>query len=154
MAEVIALTSSILAIAGAATTALRVSASLRKVARSLETAGDDIEDFAINIRAFALIIKLGMSSLNRCAAKRSSSEVMRYLEDFEVLDQLAMSPVNVLNKHIPILVALMNDICVAPQLDINLRDKACTFLCHIAEGLPKKIIKVNPTQRCRLHCGV
>jgi hypothetical protein len=90
MAEVIALTSSILAIAGAATTALRVSASLRKVARSLETAGDDIEDFAINIRAFALIIKLGMSSLNRCAAKRSSSEVMRYLEDFEVLDQLAV----------------------------------------------------------------
>ncbi|CZR61695.1 uncharacterized protein PAC_11592 [Phialocephala subalpina] len=89
MAEVIALTASILAIAGAATTALRVSSSLHKVARSLEAAGDDIEDFSINIRAFASIIQLGIGSLNRCTAKRSSPEVMKYLEDHEVLDQLA-----------------------------------------------------------------
>jgi hypothetical protein len=90
MAEVIALASSILAITGAATTALRVSASLLKIARSLATAGDEIEDFAINIRAFAAIIQLGIGSVNRCTAKRSSSEVMRYLEDHEVLDQLAV----------------------------------------------------------------
>ena len=90
MAEAIGLAASIVAIGSAAATALKVSRSLRKVARTLDAAGHDIEDFALKIRAFVSIIQYGVGSLQRYTMKSSSSEVMKYLEDLEVLELMAL----------------------------------------------------------------
>jgi hypothetical protein len=90
MAEAIGLASSIIAIGAAATTALKVSRSMRQVARTIEAAGDEIEEFSMKIRAFASIIQFGVASLRRYATRCSSSKVMKYLEDLEVLENMAL----------------------------------------------------------------
>jgi hypothetical protein len=89
MAEVVGLVASVAGIAAAAAAALKASAALLEVARTLGAAGHEIEDFAINIRSFASVLQLGIGSVRRCTKKGSSAKVIKYLEELEVLDQLA-----------------------------------------------------------------
>jgi hypothetical protein len=90
MAEGIALAAGIVGIAGAAATALKVSASLLTVAQSLGAACEEIEDFAMSIRFFSTVLTMGISSVRSCTKKGSSSKVLKYCEEFEVLDQLEL----------------------------------------------------------------
>lgn len=71
---------------------------------------------------------------------------------FEVFDSLAESPVPILTQHIPVLVRLMAEVCLARSLDINIREKAATFICSIAEAYPAKMMKHKLVEDC-LKCG-
>jgi len=89
MGDPISFTASLLAIASAAGVALGVSVSLYDFARAVQAASDDIEDFALDIRAFGSIIQLGHDSLKRYCSRGIASPVLKYLDELELVEQLA-----------------------------------------------------------------
>ncbi|KAH6999466.1 hypothetical protein EDB80DRAFT_724728 [Ilyonectria destructans] len=85
----LSLTASLIAIGTAATTALQISKSFCDLARGYKSAAEEIEDFALDLRAFASVVQLGQDSLERHRKKSPLSEVIRYIESCDVLNQLA-----------------------------------------------------------------
>ncbi|KAH7130977.1 hypothetical protein EDB81DRAFT_129757 [Dactylonectria macrodidyma] len=85
----LSLTASLIAIGTAATTALQISISFCDLAKTYKSAAGEIEDFALDLRAFASVVQLGQDSLERHRNKSPLSEVIRYIESFDVLNQLA-----------------------------------------------------------------
>jgi hypothetical protein len=88
-AEALGIASSITALAGAAVAAFRVSESMYNIARRVRHVRDEIEMFAMEIEAFANLLKTANFSLDRrIKALDTQSPTLRYLQDNEVLVQL------------------------------------------------------------------
>jgi arginine deiminase len=85
----LSLTASLIAIGTAATTALQISKSLYDFARAYKSAGEEIENFALDLRSFASVVQLGQDSLDRHRKNAPFSQVIRYIESLDVLNQLA-----------------------------------------------------------------
>lgn len=71
---------------------------------------------------------------------------------FEVFDTFAESPVPILTPHVPLLVKLMIEVAASKKIDINIREKASTFLCAISESQPGKLTKHKLVEEI-LKCG-
>jgi hypothetical protein len=70
-----------------------------------------------------------------------------------VFDTLAASPVPVLTPSIPLLTQLMVAISSAARVDINVRDKASSFLCAMLEAHGQRILKAKLVQEV-MGCGL
>jgi hypothetical protein len=87
--EVIGLAASIVAIGQAADIALNMSKSMRRLARRVRAAQDDIRQFSEDIEIFSSVIGAAHFSLYRhCDTKKTLSPVLRYMEHSKVLDRL------------------------------------------------------------------
>lgn len=89
MADPLSLTASIIAIGGAAVAALKISIALCDIARNVNEAADDIENFSLDVRSFALVVQLGHDSLERHQRRSPLSHVLQYIESNNVIEQLA-----------------------------------------------------------------
>jgi hypothetical protein len=89
MADPLSLAASIVAIGGAAATALKISIALCDAARTVREAADDIESFSLDVRSFALVAQLGHDSLERHQRRSPLSHVLQYIESHNVIEQLA-----------------------------------------------------------------
>jgi len=98
MAEVVGLAASIIAIGGAAATALKISRSLYRLARTIEGASEGIENFASDIRTFAVIVQDAQATLERHSKRQSSSEILQYITSHDVLNQLAQQSARVTDQ--------------------------------------------------------
>lgn len=83
------MTASLIAIGTAAGTALKISKSLYDLARTYKSAAEEIENFALDLRSFASVVQLGQDSLERHRKKSPLSEIIKYIESLDVLNQLA-----------------------------------------------------------------
>lgn len=97
------------------------------------TVKNDVKGFSEVVPALAECLQLSMQNDDEEAASVA----------FEVFENLAEAPVPVLNQHIVLIVKLMLAACANSKLDINLRDKASSFLTAIVEATPKKLVKAN-----------
>lgn len=89
MAEVIGLASGIIAIGGAANTALKMAKSMRRLARDLGAARKDIKKFSRDIEAFSSIIGAAHYSLEMHSREsQSQSKVLVFIHERKLLDQL------------------------------------------------------------------
>jgi hypothetical protein len=88
MAEAVGLAASIIAIGGAAATVLK-SSSLYKLADDFETASEDIDASALDIRIFGRVVHIGQRALDRHLRKYPQSPVLEYMMVLSVLGQLA-----------------------------------------------------------------
>jgi hypothetical protein len=87
--EVIGLAASIVAIGQAAQIALNMSRSMRRLARSIRAAQDDIRQFAEDIYIFSSVIGAAQFSLySHCDTEKTLTPVLRYIEHSKVLDRL------------------------------------------------------------------
>ncbi|KAF8846624.1 hypothetical protein BDZ45DRAFT_812186 [Acephala macrosclerotiorum] len=87
--EAVGIASSIVALAGAAAAAFRVSESMYGIARRVRAVRDEIETFAMDIGMFASVIKTAQLSFERhTEALDLQSPVLEYLEQNKVLHQL------------------------------------------------------------------
>jgi hypothetical protein len=87
--EVIGLAASIVAIGQAAQIALNMSRSMRRLARRIRAARDDIRRFAKDIEIFSSVIEAAHYSLYiHCDPKKTLSPVLHYIENSKVLNQL------------------------------------------------------------------
>ena len=98
MAEALALTASIVAIIQIAGAATKVSRTLYRVARKAGTASDDIHAFAMDIGAFASVIGVARTALRSHCANACRTPVLKYLEDFKVLEQLVTQSERVMDQ--------------------------------------------------------
>lgn len=72
---------------------------------------------------------------------------------FEVFEQFAASPVEILDAHFVQLTQLMLQVAQSPQLDSQIRDKAVAFIVSIVEAKPSKFTKsglVEPSMNAAL----
>jgi hypothetical protein len=99
MAEVFALTGTIIAIVQIAGAATKLSKSLYRTAHKAGSAKDDIQAFAMDIGAFASVIRVAHDALLAHCDKESNSAVLRYVRDHNVLGQLIQQSVRI-RKHI------------------------------------------------------
>ena len=89
MAEIVGLASAIIAIAGAAETALRLAKSMRRLSRDLGAARKDVRMFSKEIKAFSSIIGAAHYSLKTHSRKsQSQSKVLVFIHERKLLDQL------------------------------------------------------------------
>jgi hypothetical protein len=87
--EAIGLAASIVAIGQAAEIALNMSRSMRRLARRIRAAQDDIRRFAKDIEIFSSVIGAAHFSLySHCDTEKTLSPVLQYIEHSKVLDQL------------------------------------------------------------------
>jgi hypothetical protein len=87
--EVIGLAASIVAIGQAAQIALNMSRSMRRLARRIRAAQDDIRQFAEDIDIFSSVIGAAHFSLySHCDTEKTLTPVLRYIEHSKVLDRL------------------------------------------------------------------
>jgi hypothetical protein len=99
MAEVIGIIGSIIAVA---TVTTQLSRSLHGIAKSIGSAGDDIEKFAMNTADFSALMRLAHTSLDSHCAKlsaQSSSDTFRQITEGGVLEQL-LEHCKLINKWI------------------------------------------------------
>ena len=89
MAEIVGLASGIIAIAGAADTALKMAKSMRRLSRDLGAARKDIRNFSRDIEAFSSIIGAAHYSLEtHSRGPQSQSKVLVFIYERKLLDQL------------------------------------------------------------------
>lgn len=81
----LSLAASLIAIGIAATIALQISKSLYNFAKAYKSAGVEIENFALDLRSFALVVQLSQDSLERHRKKAPFSQVIRYIESLDIL---------------------------------------------------------------------
>jgi hypothetical protein len=87
--EAIALAASIVAIGQAAEIAFNMSRSMRRLARRVRAAQDDIRTFARDIEIFSSVIGAAHFSLySHCEPEKTLSPVLRYIDHSKVLDRL------------------------------------------------------------------
>ncbi len=86
----LSLTASLLAIGTAATTALQISKSLYDLARAYKSAAEEIEYFALDLRSFASVVQLGQESVDRHRKRAPLSEVIKFIESLDIVNQLSM----------------------------------------------------------------
>jgi hypothetical protein len=91
----------ITAIVGIAGAATKLSKSLLRTAREAGSASDDIRTFAMDINAFSSVILLAHNSLREHCSRQSHS-VLRYINNHQVLDQLAAQSVHLI-EHIELI---------------------------------------------------
>lgn len=99
MAETLALAGSIIAIVQIAGAATKLSQSLYTTARKAGSAKEDIETFAMDISAFASIIRVAHDSIRGHCQKESNSAVLRYIWEHDILGQLVEQATRI-RKHI------------------------------------------------------
>jgi uncharacterized protein YoxC len=89
MAEAIGLAASIFAIGGAADTAYKIQRKIRRLARDLGAAQENILKFATEIKDFSLVVSTANLSLHEYS-KRSSAEnkVLQHIQQHEVLHRI------------------------------------------------------------------
>ncbi|KAH7317577.1 hypothetical protein BKA65DRAFT_104639 [Rhexocercosporidium sp. MPI-PUGE-AT-0058] len=87
MAEAVGLVASVVALAGAAGTALKMSKALYDLAQSLEAAAYEIEDFALNVKVFGSVMELGYTSLQGAFGREFETPVVEYIKR-NILDDL------------------------------------------------------------------
>jgi hypothetical protein len=80
---------SLIAIAGAAGTAVKTSIWLYQLARAVEAANEDIEKFALDIRTFASIVQMAHDLLKRYHTTEPDSHILNYVMELKILDSLA-----------------------------------------------------------------
>src|SRR5438105_1133491 len=88
MAEALALAGSIIAIVQIAGAATKLSRSLYATARKAGSAKEDIQKFAMDINAFASIIRVAHDSIRGHCQKESNSSVLRYIREHDILGQV------------------------------------------------------------------
>jgi hypothetical protein len=89
MAELIGLAASIIAIGGAADTAYRVQRKIRRLARDLGAAKDNILKFATEIKDFSLVISTANLSLHEYAQKSSAeTKVLQQIHNHKLLGRI------------------------------------------------------------------
>jgi hypothetical protein len=89
MAEIVGLASGIIAIAGAAKTALNMAKSMRRLSRDLGAAKEDIRKFSKDIEAFSSIIGAAHFSLEtHSKGPLLQSKVLVFIHKRKLLDQL------------------------------------------------------------------
>jgi hypothetical protein len=89
MAEVVGLAASLVAIAGAAHTALKLAKSIRRLSRDLGAARKDIRNFSREIEAFSSIIGAAQYSLKTHSREpQPPSKVLVFIQERKLLDQL------------------------------------------------------------------
>ncbi len=88
MAEVAGLVASIIAIGGAADTAYRIQRKIRRLARDLGAAQENILKFATEVKDFSLVVSTASLSLHEYSKKSSAeSKVLQHIQHHEVLNQ-------------------------------------------------------------------
>jgi hypothetical protein len=102
MADPLDLIDSITATAGIAGAATKLSKSLLRTAREAGPASDDIRTFAMDISAFSSVILLAHNSLREHCSKQSNSDVLKYINDLQILNQLAAQSVHLI-EHIELI---------------------------------------------------
>jgi hypothetical protein len=92
MAEAIGLAASIIAIGGAADTAYRIQRKIRRLARDLGAAQENILKFATEIEDFSLVVTTANLSLHEYSKKSSAeTKVLQHIQHNEVLNSLAIA---------------------------------------------------------------
>lgn len=89
MAEAIGLAASIIAIGGAADTAYRIQRKIRRLARDLGAAQENILKFATEIKDFSLVVSTANLSLHEYSKKSSAeNKVLQHIQRHEVLGRI------------------------------------------------------------------
>jgi hypothetical protein len=89
MAEIIGLAASIIAIGGAADTAWKIAKNMRRLARDLGAAREDIRKFAREIEDFSLLIGSAHLSLHNLSTKsQAQTKVLQYMHDQKLLKRI------------------------------------------------------------------
>jgi uncharacterized protein YoxC len=89
MAEAIGLAASIIAIGGAADTAYRIQRKIRRLARDLGAAQENILKFATEIKDFSLVVSTANLSLHEYSKKSSvENKVLQHIQNHEVLHRI------------------------------------------------------------------
>jgi hypothetical protein len=99
MAEALALAGAIIAIVQIAGAATKLSQSLYRTSRRAGSARGDIQAFAMDIGAFASVIRVAHDAILAHCDKESDSAVLRYVRDHNILGQLIQQSVRI-KKHI------------------------------------------------------
>ena len=99
MAEAIALVGTIFTIVQISGAAMKLSRSLYATARKAGSAKEDIQKFAMDINAFASIIRVAHDSIRGHCQKESNSAVLRYIREHDILGQLVEQATRI-RKHI------------------------------------------------------
>lgn len=88
MAEIVGIVASAWTLVSIARAATKFSKSLLRAADAAGSAGKEIETFALDIQAFASIIRIAHKSLDQYYSNEPDSPVLKYIEEEAVLDQL------------------------------------------------------------------
>jgi hypothetical protein len=89
MAELIGLAASIIAIGGAADTAWKIGRAMRRLARHLGAAREDIRKFARDIEDFSLLIGGAQLSLHNLSMKpQAQTKVLEYIHNRKLLKRI------------------------------------------------------------------
>jgi hypothetical protein len=99
MAEAIALAGTIFTIVQIAGAATKLSRSLYATARKAGSAKEDIQNFAMDINAFASIMRIAHDSIRGHCRNESNSAVLRYIREHDILEQLVEQATRI-RKHI------------------------------------------------------
>ena len=99
MAEALALAGTIFAILQIPGAATKLSQSLYATARKVGSAKEDIQKFAMDINAFASIIRVAHDSIRGHCRRESNSSVLRYIREHDILGQLVEQGIRI-RKHI------------------------------------------------------
>lgn len=88
MAEALGLAASVIAIGGVADTAYRIQKKIRRLARDLGAAQENILKFATEIKDFSLVVATANLSLHEYSKKSSAkNKVLQHIQNHEVLDR-------------------------------------------------------------------
>jgi hypothetical protein len=90
MMDPLSFTASLIAVAGLAGTVFNTSQTLYAIAEQFRSAREDIERFALDMRNFGIVIKIGHGCLNDFFSTCDpASPLFRYFKDLRVLESLA-----------------------------------------------------------------
>lgn len=138
MAEALALAGSIIAIVQIAGAATKLSRSLFATARKAGSAKEDIQKFAMDISAFASIIRAAHDSIRQNCQKESNSAALRYIQEHDILGHLIEQATRI-RKHIE---------AVRPQIqDLRGRIKVVNHLKWILFNRPD-VKALHPEMEC------
>jgi hypothetical protein len=99
MAEIIGLAASIIAIGGAADGAYKIAKNMRRLARDLVGARDDIRRFAIEIEDFSLFIGSAQLSLHNYSQKpQAQTKVLEYMHRHRLLKRIVAASNRVMDS--------------------------------------------------------
>ena len=109
MAELLGLIGSVIAIAQIAGAAIKLSQSLHRTAHYAGSAEEDMQAFAMDISAFASIIRVAHDSIRRQCEKESNSSVLQFLDKYEILGHLVQQSARI-RRHIEVVRPQVQDL--------------------------------------------